>query len=125
MSFGKWLRVNRKAKGLTQDQLAVQVSARGINTTAGYISNLEREYYKTQFNKPSRPNERLVDTIAEVLGQPLDEARLAAGYAPTEPQTRIQKLIAALDAQGVDGLSMFGGFTQLADMTDEQYEEAY
>lgn len=64
-----------------------------------------------------------VEAIAKALNWNINEARLAAGYAPTEPQTRIQKLIAALEAQGIDGLSMFGGFTQLADMSDEQYEE--
>ncbi len=81
MRFGQWLRENRKAKGVSQAALAELVSARGINATAGYISNLEREYYKNQHGEPSRPNEKLVDTIAAVLDASPDDARRAAGYA--------------------------------------------
>lgn len=84
MHFGEWLRSARKAANLTQDRLAELVTARGAKISAGYISNLERAYDTNQDGSPSRPSESIVNAIAVVLGQPLNTARLAAGYAPID-----------------------------------------
>jgi len=118
MTFGDVLR--RKLQEL--DLTAAEVARRSGVTK----QNLGRILNNTPHNQSGaipNPSVETVDRIAKAIKWNINEARLAAGYAPTEPQTRIQKLIAALEAQGIDGLSMFGGFTQLQYMTDEQYDE--
>lgn len=123
MSYSEFLRQTRKAAKLTQGQLADAISARGHNVTVSAISNIERKQYKKRDGSESRPHKRFVVLAAEACGADVNEALKEADYAPKEPQTRIQKLMAALEAQGVEGMDMFGGFNQLANMTDEQYDE--
>ena len=77
MTFGTELYKWRKAKGLTQQELAV---ASGVNVS--YISNLERDFSPTAKGGKPQPSLSLVDKIAKVLSIEPDEARLAAGYAP-------------------------------------------
>jgi transcriptional regulator with XRE-family HTH domain len=78
MAFGEYLFRWRKAKGLTQQELAVAV---GVNVS--YISNLERDFSaNTKSGKP-RPSEDLCKRIARVLEVNLDEVRELAGYAPS------------------------------------------
>lgn len=62
---------------LTQVQLAERV---GIS--ANYISALERDEPNARDGSPRRPRIDKIDRIAKALDCPLDEARLAAGYAP-------------------------------------------
>ena len=72
MSFGKWLREQRQVSNITMAELA-----RGARITPAYIGVLEAQ--------PRRiPSREIVDRMAKVLGVPLSEARLAAGYAPPE-----------------------------------------
>ena len=124
MSFGKWLKEKRKAAGFTHDTLAESATGHGVRMSAGYISNIERDYYTNQDGQPSRPSERIVDAIAKALGCPLDEARLAAGYAPKtitrRPET-IPELVAALEQLGIEAPQPFGGYPK--DDDGEGYRE--
>ncbi len=76
MSFGEDLYRWRKAKGLTQQELAV---ATGVNVS--YISNLERDFSASAKGGKPKPSLGLVDKIAKVLDVNADAMRLAAGYA--------------------------------------------
>lgn len=77
MTFGRKLHEWRKAKGLTQHELALAV---GVNVS--YISNLERDFSATTKSGRPRPSETLCEKFSKVLGIPLDDVRLAARYAP-------------------------------------------
>ena len=85
MEFGKWLKENRKTADISQEALAALASGYGGSVTGAYISNLERSYDTNKVGKPIRPSEQIVDAIALALNRSIDEARLAAGYAPTNP----------------------------------------
>lgn len=76
MAFGDQLYRWRKARGLTQQELA---TASGVNVS--YISNLERNFSATTKSGKPRPSEGLCDKFAKVLGVSRDEVRSAAGYA--------------------------------------------
>jgi predicted ATPase/DNA-binding XRE family transcriptional regulator len=78
VSFGEWLRRQRKARGLTQDQLALQISC---STSA--LKKIEAE--------ERRPSTQIVEQLAEIFDIPQDERiaflRFARGdwqAAPTE-----------------------------------------
>jgi transcriptional regulator with XRE-family HTH domain len=86
MTFGEKLRSWRKAKGMTQPELAV---ASGVNVS--YISNLERNFSANKKGKP-QPSRELCHKFAKVLGVAETDMLLAAGYAPLNsayPQTGI------------------------------------
>jgi len=83
MKFGDLLRTKRKEHGLTQSQLAEKAAVRGVNVTNGYISTLERDYDAHGTGKTTMPSIEIVEAIAHVLDWNIDEARLAAGYAPS------------------------------------------
>lgn len=80
MSFGVLLKRWRKAKGLTQQELANKA-----RVNISYVSNLERDFSATSRSGTPQPSVELVDTLARILGVNADEARLAAGYAPNNP----------------------------------------
>ena len=86
MSFGTELYKWRKAKGLTQKELAV---ASGVNVS--YISNLERDFSPTAKGGKPQASLDLVDRLAKVLDVNADKVRLAAGYAPENavPENRV------------------------------------
>lgn len=79
MSFGKWLVEKRNAAGLTQEELADFV---GISES--YVSALERDEPNSRDGSPRRLRIDKVDKLARPLRVTVDEARLAAGYAPKE-----------------------------------------
>ena len=79
MSFGEHLYRWRKAKGLTQTQLA---AASGVNVS--YISNLERDFSATTKSGRPRPSESLCSRFAKVLDVSESEVREAAGYSSIE-----------------------------------------
>lgn len=79
MSFGSWLKAIRKQKGFTQEGLA---KAANNVCTGAYISSLERQQDIGKRGQPTTPSKEIVDALAEALGVPKDQARLAAGYAP-------------------------------------------
>jgi transcriptional regulator with XRE-family HTH domain len=82
MTFGDWLREKIADRGVSNAELG-----RRVGVSATYIGNLVRDYSPNK-RKPgrSRPSEPVVEAIANALGAPVDEARVAAGYAPTSPQ---------------------------------------
>jgi transcriptional regulator with XRE-family HTH domain len=100
MTFGKWLSEKRQEARLTQQQLAKRA---GISPN--YVSALERDEPNTKDGLPRRPREDKVERIAKALRVSLDDALLAAGYAPTQligpPQNR-KELIEALERIGVE-----------------------
>ena len=77
--FGHWLIQKRRAAGLTQRELA-----RKVSISKSYVSALERNERQPVTGQPVRPKMEKVDALAEALGVPLSEARLAAGYAPPD-----------------------------------------
>lgn len=70
--FGATLQALRKARGLTQRQLAAKL---GIDFT--YLSKLEN-------NRGERPSEKLVRQLAERLGAEAEELLALAGRLPEE-----------------------------------------
>ncbi|HKQ53503.1 MAG TPA: helix-turn-helix transcriptional regulator [Pyrinomonadaceae bacterium] len=80
--FGLWLLEKRRAAGLTQRELA-----RRVSISKSYVSALERNERQPLTGQTVRPKLEKVDALAEALGVPVGEARLAAGYAPPELNT--------------------------------------
>ena len=80
MSFGKWIKDKRKARGWSQEKLAEMAN---YICTGGYISSLEREADIGKSGRPTQPSIEVVDALATALGEPIPDARLVAGYAPT------------------------------------------
>ena len=83
VSFGEWLRRERKARGLTQDQLALRISC---STSA--LKKIEAE--------ERRPSTQIVEQLADIFGIPQEERttflRFARGdwqSAPTEIQREL------------------------------------
>ena len=102
MPFGKLILNGRKAKNLTQGQLAERV---GVSVS--YISALERGEAGAT-GKDRRPSVELVDKLARALQLDKDEARITAGYAPEQPFSRkppqtLEELLSALNELGVEG----------------------
>jgi len=78
MTFGQWLRQKLNDKRMSNAELA-----RRVHVSPTYVSNLVRDYSPNMIsNRAPRPGEDIVERIARALGAPLDEARLAANYAP-------------------------------------------
>lgn len=105
MGFGAWLRSAREERGLSLRQLA----ERAHNVcTFGYIAQLERETLGKK-GQTYQPDLEIVDALAVALEKPMDEARLAAGYAPLspaepQPPQNLEELMAALESLGVTHL---------------------
>lgn len=76
--FGQWLRQWRKARRLTQSELAAE-----IGFTDAYISAIERNATEKAKGEPIRPSEEFVEKAATALRRPLEEARVLAGYNPS------------------------------------------
>ena len=82
--FGKWLKETRIKRGMTQARLA-----QSIGVTDSYISHLEHGDFLTKAGIPCRPAVALVDAMAQALGVPCEEARLAATYASPDQVPQI------------------------------------
>lgn len=80
VSFGEWLKRRRKAEGMTQEQLAVQVSCSTIN-----LRKIESE--------ERRPSAQIVERLAEIFNISQDEQatflRFARGDWKSAPQEMI------------------------------------
>lgn len=74
--FGSLLRQWRKARGLTQAELG-----EAVNRTPQAVSIWEGGYSDKK-DEPPIPSVDIIDALARVLNVPIDEIRLAAGYAP-------------------------------------------
>jgi len=124
MSYGKLLKAGRKEKKMSQGSLAAQITARGHRTTVGTVSNVEREYYVNQDGTPTKPHRKFVVLAAEILEMDVDEALLAAGYAPTsfapgQPQT-LAEFLERLEALGISNIH----FHEHEHSTPDELQEA-
>jgi transcriptional regulator with XRE-family HTH domain len=77
MTFGEWLRKKLKDRDMSNARLA-----RLSNLSPTYIGNLVRDFSPNSRSGKIRPSEEAVAGIVKALGADLNEARLAAGYAP-------------------------------------------
>lgn len=76
--FSDWLKTYRKESGLSLMQLKAAI---GDLCSDAYLSKLENDRYRGKKGKPALPDIEIVDALATALNRPVDEARLAAGYA--------------------------------------------
>jgi transcriptional regulator with XRE-family HTH domain len=84
MNYGERLKSVRKARGLTQEQLAEKVSAAGHTVSSSYVSMIERIYEKRLDGLPTRPARRFVELAAKILDDDINEALMDADYAPLD-----------------------------------------
>jgi transcriptional regulator with XRE-family HTH domain len=114
--FGQWLRAHRTNKRMTVESLA-----RKAGISKQYLSVLERAPKHPLTGKAVQPKVEIVDRIAKALGVSVDEARIAAGYAP-----QLLRPVSAKEAielirrmiPGFEGLLLSSG-----ELTDERAEE--
>jgi|SRR5690606_4835298 len=118
MTFGDWLRLHRKRKYLTIEDLAKKVGR-----SKQYISVLEREEPHALTGKPVKPSEDVVEALAAALGTDLDEARLAAGYAPLKEVPAIFHEFE--DLSEADQLLVKQMITSLAGKENRHFDMAY
>jgi len=110
MSFGSKLKQWRKAKGMTQEELALAV---GVNVS--YISNLERDFSATTKSGKPKASEGLTDRFAKVLGVDNDEMRLAAGHAPKNNSEVLELAYRLADSV------MASGYNELDEQSQEDF----
>jgi transcriptional regulator with XRE-family HTH domain len=72
---GNWLRGLREKLGMTQDELAVSLQARGYNCSRATVSHWENGRYKVPLDDPA-----FVGVLAKVLGVGVLQILIAAGY---------------------------------------------
>ena len=122
MDFGEWLRAARTSKGYSYRTLA----KRANNVcTFGYISQIESGVTGKN-GKPFQPDLEIVDALAAALGKDIDEARLAAGYAPRSltagrPES-LDELMALLERAGIDHIE-FADRDKFADASPDDLEK--
>lgn len=85
--FGAWLRKWRKARGLTQVQLASKAECGN-----SIISQYERGERQEVGGEFMRPETDLVERLATVLNRPVEEARALAGYFPSPAPPTLAEL---------------------------------
>lgn len=79
MTFGEWLR-----QQINEQKLSNAEVARRAKVSPTYIGNLVRDFSPNKKDGKGRPSEDVVEEIAKAVGGNLDDARLAAGYAPQD-----------------------------------------
>jgi transcriptional regulator with XRE-family HTH domain len=82
----------RKAKGMTQDELAL---ATGVNVS--YISNLEREFSANTKSGRPRASEELCGKLAKILGVPEDEVRELYDWPPKSRPANATEFLKAVE----------------------------
>ena len=82
MTFGDWLRLQITEKNLSNAEVA-----RRAKVSPTYIGNLVRDFSPNTKDGKGRPSEDVVAAIVKAVSGDLDEARLAAGYAPENTST--------------------------------------
>lgn len=89
-----------------------------------YVSTLERDQPHSTTGKEVKPTREKVLALAKAVGGDIDEALLAAGYAPKtitrRPET-IPELVAALEQLGIEAPQPYGGYPK--DDDGEGYRE--
>jgi transcriptional regulator with XRE-family HTH domain len=120
MTFGQWLKTKRAE---------LRISGGDLETRSGvsrqYISNLERELKQEKSGKPVQPSIEIVDKIAKALNSDIDEARIAAGYAPAQligPPRNRKELLEALERIGVAHIEFHD---EIDGATPEQLQELF
>ena len=98
------MREARLEKNLSQRELALR-----IGKSPTYISYVETGLNPSSRSGVFKPGVEAVDRIAKALDIPVDSARIASGYAPTEPDETHNIL---------DGVVLM--FMREADLTPEQ-----
>lgn len=117
MAFRDLLRQQLKLKGMRPAELA-----RRADTTPQNISRILTDKPHPLTGAPPKVGRETVIKIARALDWDVNKALESAGHA-AEPQTKMQKLLDVLQAEGIDTAQALGGFSQLQHMTDEQYDE--
>ena len=99
-TFGDVLRSELRNKGVSAAQLS-----RRSGVTKQHLSKLLNNERSTRTGTVTKPSVETVHKIARGLGWNIDEALLAAGYAPKtitrRPET-IPELVAALEQLGIE-----------------------
>jgi transcriptional regulator with XRE-family HTH domain len=96
-SFGEVLSAARRAKGLSQKELAARVKKEdGQPISPQYLNDVER-------NRRNPPSEFLIGKFAEELDYSKDLLCLAAGTVPTD----VQKLVASQPANAEAAFKAF------------------
>lgn len=81
-TFGKWLKRQRKEKGVSQLDVAKgAILPDGTTVTDAYISRIEREVDKDKYGQPTKPDRHLVVSIAKFLNVDASEALNKAGFS--------------------------------------------
>lgn len=105
-TFGDWLKKKREELRISGADLE-----RSSGVSRQYISNLERNVTSDLTGKLIQPSVEKVDALAKGLGVSLNEARLAAGYAPESGE----------NSHDLDGV--FVSFDSASQLTDEEKSE--
>lgn len=106
MTFGEWLRDRLNARQMTNADLA-----RLTELSPTYIGHLVRDFSPNTKSGRVRPSEETVAAIAVALSVTVDEARRAAGYAPTHSG----------DSHDLDGI--YVSFDGADDLSDDERSE--
>jgi transcriptional regulator with XRE-family HTH domain len=120
--FGEMVRVARLEKGWSQRELA-----RRSKKSATYITYIESGRNPSAADNVFKPSRDAVEAISRALGLNMDEALMAAGFAPDnqitlrKPQT-LDELIDALEQLGISNL-MFHEHDRLRTATPRQLQE--
>jgi transcriptional regulator with XRE-family HTH domain len=96
-TFGDWLRDQRKALGLKQDDVAKRA---GISVS--YVSTLERNQPNTTTGKEIRPEPEIIEALAKAVQGDVSEALAFFRYAPREEVEATRARIVVSDKDGFD-----------------------
>jgi transcriptional regulator with XRE-family HTH domain len=92
--FGEWLKKWRKARGLTQVQLAIKADC-----AQSTVSEYERGEKREGSDEFMRPDPDLLERLATALRRPIEEARALAGYMPSPVPVTMKDVDRVLEAQ--------------------------
>ncbi len=97
LTFGQWLKNARTERGYSLRTLEALTNK---ICTYGYLNQLERGVTGKK-GAEYQPDLEIVEALAIALKKPIDEARLAAGYAPKNQLPPVPKpIIEALAREG-------------------------
>lgn len=114
--FGDLIRMARLERGWSQRELA-----RRIKKSPTYIHYVERGINPSSKRDKIQVGADAVDSMAQVLGIPIDEARNAAGYAPTS-----EHYVAGFRIELPDDVSAVMPFTTIRNETEaEEFRQAF
>jgi transcriptional regulator with XRE-family HTH domain len=119
MTFGTWLKKHRQEQGLSLRELEKRIDR---ICTFSYLAQLELAH-KGKKGQEYQPAVEIVDALAVALDRPIAEARLAAGYAPKEPESRAERLEQVLRSLGADEFQYVEGIDRIRHMSDEEFDD--